>query len=529
MTTQHHQYVIIGAGPAGLQLGYFFEKAGLDYCILEGSDHPGSFFSKFPRHRQLISINKIYTGYDDPILNMRWDWNSLISDSPDMLFKEYSKKYFPHADELVKYLHDFAAFYKLKIQYNARVENISRGNNKFAVTTKSGDTYGCEHLIVATGLSRPLMPMIKGIELCENYFDISVNPDDFINQRVLIIGKGNSAFETADNLIATAAVIHLISPSVLNFAWKTHYVGHLRAVNNNLLDTYQLKSQNALINGDIEEIIRDENGRYTVRINYSKVKGGETEDIMYDRIIICAGFKMDASIFGEGCQPKLMIKDKFPQLNSRWESVNVPNMFFAGNLTHSRDFRKTTSGFIHGFRYNAEALFNILQKENHNQEFDTETIQEINSGNLMEVMIRRVNLSSALWQQFGFLGDVLIVNKEQDSARYIGGLPVAYINETLCAEADNYFIMTLEYGHTPLDPFSPDLERVNKFDVANAAKSLFLHPVVRQYARGQQVAELHLIEDFRSEFNRAEHTEPLREFFSNFLVGLGLPSSTVVA
>jgi len=42
----------------------------------------------------------------------------------------------------------------------------------------------------------------------------------------------------------------------LRMAWRSHYVGHLRAVNNNLLDTYQLKSQNALLDGTVERIER---------------------------------------------------------------------------------------------------------------------------------------------------------------------------------------------------------------------------------------------------------------------------------
>ena len=60
-----YEYVIIGAGPAGLQLGHEMEQNGRDYVILEGSDHVGAFFSKFPRHRRLLSINKVFTGYDD--------------------------------------------------------------------------------------------------------------------------------------------------------------------------------------------------------------------------------------------------------------------------------------------------------------------------------------------------------------------------------------------------------------------------------------------------------------------------------
>jgi len=44
-----HDYLILGAGPAGLQLGHFLERAGRDYLIVEGGEGPGTFFRTFPR------------------------------------------------------------------------------------------------------------------------------------------------------------------------------------------------------------------------------------------------------------------------------------------------------------------------------------------------------------------------------------------------------------------------------------------------------------------------------------------------
>lgn len=38
MAIIHHDYIVIGAGPAGLQMGYFLKRAGRDFLILEGSD-----------------------------------------------------------------------------------------------------------------------------------------------------------------------------------------------------------------------------------------------------------------------------------------------------------------------------------------------------------------------------------------------------------------------------------------------------------------------------------------------------------
>ena len=42
MEQQTVDYLVIGAGPAGLQLGYFLDRAGRDYLILEAGGVPGS-------------------------------------------------------------------------------------------------------------------------------------------------------------------------------------------------------------------------------------------------------------------------------------------------------------------------------------------------------------------------------------------------------------------------------------------------------------------------------------------------------
>ena len=37
----YHDYCIIGAGPSGLQMGYFFQRAARDYVIYEKSNTSG--------------------------------------------------------------------------------------------------------------------------------------------------------------------------------------------------------------------------------------------------------------------------------------------------------------------------------------------------------------------------------------------------------------------------------------------------------------------------------------------------------
>ncbi|MBV9773659.1 MAG: NAD(P)-binding domain-containing protein [Gemmatimonadetes bacterium] len=499
-------YIVLGAGPAGVQMGYCLEQAGHSYTLLEGGDSPGTFYKTFPRHRTLISSNKVYTGFDDPEMNMRWDWNSLVSDSPEMLFKNYSTRYFPPADDLVRYLGDFVRHFGIRVRYNTRVARVTKVDGEFVLTDTEGNTYRAKRVVVATGYSRPYQPEIPGFELTESYNEVSVDPADFINQHVLIVGKGNSAFETADNLIPTAAVIHVISPSPVNLAWKTHFVGHLRAVNNNFLDTYQLKSQNAILDATIEKIEKRD-GRYVVSVSYTHANG-EREELFYDRVISCTGFRFDASIFDETCTPELAIKDRFPRQTSAWESTNVPGLYFAGSLMHMRDFKKHTSGFIHGFRYNVVALHRILEARYHARPLPRRSIEATVEG-LTEAVVARVNRSSALWQQFGFLGDALVV-AEDGTAEHFEELPVDYIHDGEIGRSAHYYVVTLEFGKIVGDPFAVERNP----DPDYASRSTFLHPVVRRYRGITLLSEVHMIEDLYADWTKEEmHLVPLRAFF----------------
>jgi thioredoxin reductase len=509
-------YLIVGAGPAGLQLGYFLARANREFLILEGGPAPGTFFRTFPRHRKLISINKPHTGWDDPELNLRMDWNSLLSEDPDLLFARYSPRYFPPADDLVRYLEDFASAHRLPIRTNTRVSSISR-DGVFHVRDDNGLDYEAKRLIVATGVTLPNIPSIPGVETAELYTTAPVDPDDFVDQRVLIVGKGNSAFETADNLVETAAVIHVAGPSSIHMAWKSHYVGHLRAVNNNFLDSYQLKSQNALLDGTVDRIERQDDGfRVTVRF----ARANEvTKDLHYDRVILCTGFRFDASIFSDECRPDLVIDGRFPGQTAEWESTNVSDLYFAGTLMQVRDFKRATSGFIHGFRYGVRALHHILEQKYEGVSWP-HTALPPNPHALSDAVIARVNRTSALWQQFGVLCDVIALDPER-GARFYEEVPTDYVMEGRLGDVDQLFIITLEYGpdHDQFDPFDVSVGRISQMDAERARKGRYLHPVVRYVAGGAMVGEHHVTENLENEWtSEATHRAPLAAFFAQHAV-----------
>jgi len=503
--------LVIGAGPAGLQASYLLQRSGRDHLVLEAGTAAGTFFTRFPRHRQLISINKVHTGWDDPELNLRVDWNSLLSDDPELLFTGYTPRYFPHADDMVRYLGDFAVKNDLPVRYDTRVVSVTRPDD-FVVRDQHGMTYRAKRLIVATGVSKQHVPDIDGVEHAEPYSDVSVSPQDFTGQKVLIIGRGNSAFETADNLVETASVIHVAGPGSLKLAWQTHFVGHLRAVNNNFLDTYQLKSQNAVLDGHIAGIRRDGDG-YLVEVSFQRVNE-VIKEIRYDRVILATGFRFDASIFAADCRPELTINSRFPHLTPAWESVNVPGLFFAGTITQSLDFKKSTSGFIHGFRYGVRALHRILEQRCHGVDWPS---RQVAPEAVADAIIERVNRTSALWQLFAFMADAVLIASD-GTTRYVEEVPVGHLHEAVArgefGDVESYLTVTLEYGadHDKVNPFDITAGRTSQQDTSGL-DGRYLHPVVRRFRAGELVGEHHLTENLENEWDSDQvHKAPLRAF-----------------
>jgi len=70
----------------------------------------------------------------------------------------------------------------------------------------------------------------------------------------------------------------------------------------------------------------------------------------YDRVIVTPDWEMDDSLFDPAIRPLRSSVSKFPAMTPRYESPNVPGLFFAGSLAHGPDFKKSAGGFVHGYR-----------------------------------------------------------------------------------------------------------------------------------------------------------------------------------
>lgn len=491
-------YLIVGAGPAGLQMAYFLQQEGHDFLVLEAGDHAGGFFDVQPRHRRLLSTNRRFNLFPEEDFNLRHDWNSLLSDDPGLKFGAYSKELFPHADDLTRYLHDFAAPLAEHIRYGSRVDYISReGQDGFAVRVASGQTYRCQRLLMATGAVGPYLPEdIQGIEHAESYETHSLDPAAYEGQIVAVIGAGNAAFEVAEHLAGHAAVVHILIRHPVRHAWETHFPGDLRAINNTILDMYMLKSLHATIGLRVEKIEPLPNGGFNVTgsadLPHWDPPGTATPTIPYNRVIRCTGWRyVDPTLFAPDCKPQLDPLGKFPLLSSTWES-SVPGLYFIGPTMQVRD-HNAASGFIHGFRYNIRTLSHLLNARYHNvplpaEEFPANNREELQT--LAGSLISRVSTAGSLFQQFGVLGDVLVLDGHL--VRHHRALPVDHILERF--SDDDIIVVTLEYGFRNHPTLRSTLDWLTAADPAHPECFALLHAVFRRYARGQAVEELHFSE-----------------------------------
>lgn len=541
---RHATYIVIGAGPGGLQAAHLLNNyggSGLGTTIvLEAAQVAGSFYHKFPRAGRLISINKVHNGQQGSSAEFNWrhDCNSLLTSATNSSsvprVREYTHDYFPRREVYARYLADYAAQVVPNIHYGARVVSIQpihqyphTGNHsaRFALRVERGGStvrYTCERLIVATGLSQPVVPRdeIPGIELAEGYEEAPLEePGNYTTQRVLILGNGNAAWETADALVEHAAAIHIWGRRPPRLAYATHYVGDVRAVNLAHLDTYQLKSMNSVING-VPRRITKTTSTTTGRAVYHVVP--DIYGYPLDRIVRCFGWRFpfdDApyqalALDAAGCPsrahsrgaggavpPSLAAcrtRAKYPAMTNAFESTSQPGLYFAGSLMHSRDARASSGGFIHGFRYLVRAMVRTLAAQHHGLPWPVSATVPTAVPAVAAELLTRVNNASGIYQMFGVLSHVAIPRGNSGVTAFYEDVPLAQLP---CAvqvaqaktwqphaadvhfdmgNARRYYTLTLEYG----DCFSgSDVLRPWRtcagHTCANATD--FIHPVVRYY------------------------------------------------
>ncbi|KAK3862612.1 hypothetical protein Pcinc_031546, partial [Petrolisthes cinctipes] len=400
------------------------------------------------------------------------------------------------------------------------------------------------YVVVATGVDVPNVPTFPGSDLLMGYEDLPTDPTFYQGKNILILGRGNAAFETADAIYGDTNMVHMVSRSRARMAWNTHYVGDLRAVNNGLLDTYQLKSLDGVLEASVEEMMLEQRGSkvFVMFPSMSETVGEAESDFDnfslregYHYVLRCLGFKFDFSLFHNSTVPGRLgghstRKTKYPGIKHNYEAKNVPGLYFAGTNTHSLDFRKSAGGFIHGFRYTVRTLHRLLEWRHEGVRWPT---SHHATRDLLNVLVARINQGSATYQMFGVLADIVLFRDEGQSFEFLEEFPVqllARVEEMTGRSAGEVMVLTMEYGPDFSGP-DKDTFRTDRAtgDPLEAHRSNFLHPVFYYYQRLPTEAEMlhkwgklplprptrlhHVLEDFNTLWTAQEsHILPLRRF-----------------
>ncbi|MFS8974314.1 NAD(P)-binding domain-containing protein [Cupriavidus necator] len=276
---EHHSNVIIGGGPAGLNMALEFSKRKIECLLLEASESVGGQWDRHPVCGQLISLNKKYVPGSNHTYRMRYDWHTLSTISaedaakdPKLRFTEWTAEHWPSAKIYKEYLQYVATQMGLtkRIRTGTSVRRVSRDQGRFILETSDGLHISAERIFCATGKSEPILPDIKGIgpDTCSLYgdFDADTAAEHYKNKIVVVLGRGNSAFEIAHHLVDITAETRVVTRSLPLFARQTHNVHDLRAQVSDIFDLMQLKSNNNIVSDRIVEIHRIANGKHAGRV-----------------------------------------------------------------------------------------------------------------------------------------------------------------------------------------------------------------------------------------------------------------------
>ena len=501
----NYQTIIVGAGPAGLQLGYFLEKEGLNYVILEKAASAASFFQTYPHSGKLISINKPNTGRTDPEFNLRHDWNSLLEDGP-IRFTEYTDDYYPDKKDLVEYMNEYATRNKLKIKYNTNVKKITKHKKLYILHLDNGEIYTCEKLVMATGLSSPIYPNVIDNsknkvkhygEYEKDYFKKEENLEFFRNKSLMIIGNGNASYELGNLLTPYCSTVLIHGRKPKEWALSTHYTGDLRSIYLPFFDTFLLKSLNAIDHHPLKLIIDQEKPTSKYLFSYlcsdeCSVKHPTLNESIdgFDHVIYCTGWKFNRSIFE--FEVEVTSNNKYPHITEQYQSSNNSNLFFIGSLMHSHDFKRSSGGFIHGFRYLIRYFFQL----HYTNKYDTNTFND--KSYVVDHIVKRINSNSALYQMYGHMCDIICYNKSVDTFLYYNNMTVLSFSSDLFSKHDFYFLLSFEYGGvvTNITEFGHKNSRIGRENY-----STLLHPIIRVYDKMKMfIDEIHFDEDILANF-----------------------------
>lgn len=285
-TTQHHQLLILGSGPAGYTAAIYAARANLKPTLVTGMAQGG----------QLMTTTEVDN----------WPADVMGVQGPELM-----QRFLEHAER-----------FNTQIVFD-HINEVDFSKRPFTLKGDSG-TYTCDALIIATGASAKYLGLpseeafmgrgVSGCATCDGFF--------YRDQEVCVVGGGNTAVEEALYLSNIASKVHVI-----------HRRDKFRA-EPILVDKLNEKAASGKIVlhlwNQLDEVLGDQSGVTGVRIK--NAQSGATEELKLQGCFIAIGHQPNTDIF----KGQLDMKDGYittkSGLNGFATMTSVPGVFAAGDV-----------------------------------------------------------------------------------------------------------------------------------------------------------------------------------------------------
>ncbi|WP_042859651.1 thioredoxin-disulfide reductase [Dickeya sp. NCPPB 3274] len=284
-TAKHRKLLILGSGPAGYTAAVYAARANLNPLLITGMEKGG----------QLTTTTEVENWPGDP------------DDLTGPL--------------LMERMHAHAAKFNTEIVFDhiTRVDLQTRPFRLFG----DSDEYTCDALIIATGASARYLGLpsedafkgkgVSACATCDGFF--------YRNQKVAVVGGGNTAVEEALYLSNIAAEVHLIHRRD-SFRAEKILIDRLMA---------KVSSGNIVLhtNRTLDEVLGDDMGVTGVRLRDA---AGATEQLDVAGVFIAIGHSPNTAIFGD----QLELENGYIKVQSgihgNATQTSIPGVFAAGDV-----------------------------------------------------------------------------------------------------------------------------------------------------------------------------------------------------
>jgi len=280
MSSELHEVVIIGSGPAGLTAALYTARASLHPLVIEGLQPGGQL--------TITTMVENWPGHRDGVMG------------PQLM-----------ADMRAQAEHFGTAF------LSGLVERVDFSSRPFVLTLDSGHEIRARTVIVSTGASAKLLGLPSEMKLMGRGVSTCATCDGFFfrNRPVAIVGGGDTALEEALYLSKLASQVTVI-----------HRRDTLRA--SKIMQDKALANPKIAFrwNSAIDEILADEHGNVN-SARVSNLQTGEVEMLTVDGVFIAIGHTPNTSLF-----KGILDMDEGGYLVTTGTRTNVAGVFAAGDV-----------------------------------------------------------------------------------------------------------------------------------------------------------------------------------------------------